>query len=224
MKSLGLLLGMSVLAALPGNAATFNFSGTFNSDTDVAFFTFTLLADTPGTQLFTTSYAGTGGFEPYLSLYLGDGTQMNPAQPGPCQPPLVVDIPTGICGDVYYPTTLSFPGGVWGAGTYIVALTLYGNGGIGNLGDGFFVTDVLGQPAGTNFSCTESYQGIPDPFSPTDPFCSLSIPGVQRNGTWALQIDGVDSAQQLTATPEPGTWAITLVGLASLAARRFRKS
>jgi len=229
MKALVLsaLLGLS-LWTVPGSAANFSYSGTFASDSDVAFFNFTLAAPTPGVQFYTTSYAGTGGFQPILSLFLADGTGMNPAQVGPCAGPLVLDVPTGICGDVYYPTTLSFPGGVWAAGTYIVALTQNGNGALGNLGDGFFVPDVLGLTSGSNYTCQEGapgYQGTPGIFPTSDPFCDPLNP-IQRNGTWALTIEGVDSSslgQTPSETPEPSTWAITAIGLVSVAARRFRK-
>jgi hypothetical protein len=39
-------------------ADTFSFTGRFTHDTDVQFFTFTLLNDTPGVALRTWSYAG----------------------------------------------------------------------------------------------------------------------------------------------------------------------
>ena len=85
-----LLLPVSPLV----RAANISFTGTFLSDTDLQFFTFTVLNPTPGVALRTWSYSGgvnaagqaipSGGFEPYLNMYMADGTQMNPGFSGPC--------------------------------------------------------------------------------------------------------------------------------------------
>jgi hypothetical protein len=73
-------------------ASSFSFTGTFVHDTDLQYFTFTLLNPTPEVALRTWSYSGgtnaagqtisSGGFEPYLNLYMADGTQMNPGFSG----------------------------------------------------------------------------------------------------------------------------------------------
>jgi hypothetical protein len=212
-------------------ASTFSFAGTFQHDTDLQTFTFTLLNPTPGVELRTWSYAGgtdaagdlipSGGFEPYLNLYLADGTQMNPGWSGPCGGPLAADPVTGACGDVYYPTTLSFPGGVWSAGTYIVVLSTFANPGIGNLSDGFFANQVLGLPDGSNFTCqvgAPGYQGNPPVVGVDQPFCDEFVPGTQRTGNWELDIIGVDNATQAeTAVPEPGSLLLLGTGLAGIA-------
>jgi hypothetical protein len=211
-------------------ADTFSFTGTFTHDTDVQFFTFTLLNDTPGVALRTWSYAGGtnaagqailgGGFEPYLSFFQSDGTGMNPGFITNCTTlSLPQDPTTGGC-DVSYPNPYSnpFPLGVWTAGTYTVALSLDANPGLGNLSDGFFATQVLGLAAPDNFTCG-IYQGTPAAVPVTDPFCSSLGSGVPRTGFWALDILNVDSAVQ-EAVPEPGTLALGFLGVAAFAAKR----
>jgi hypothetical protein len=163
-----------------------------------------------------------GGFEPILNLYRLDGTQMNPGSSGPCTIPptgnaivdLTADPTTGACGDVYYPTTLSFPGGLWSPGTYTVVLTTFANPGVGNLSDGFFAEQVLGLTAPSNFTCQVGlFQGNPPTIPVDQPFCDEFAPGVQRTGNWALDILNVDSAAEIvtTAVPEPSTLALFLV-------------
>jgi hypothetical protein len=244
LSHLSLILG-ALLAAPSGFAtSSFSFTGTFTYDTDVQFFEFTLQNDTSDVSLRTWSYAGgvnaagqtisSGGFQPVLSLFMSDGTGMNPGIAGPCTVPptgnplsdLLPDPTTGECADVYYPTTGSFPGGVWQAGTYIVALSEDANPSLGNLTDGFFASGVLGLPVPSNFTCqvgSPGFQGNPPTFPVTDPFCDESAPGVERTGAWALDINTVDSATEVTL-PEPGT--LPLVSLAAIvmvwSGRRFR--
>ena len=174
-------LTVLLLFGPPGRASNISFTGTFTHDTDLQFFTFTLLNPTPGVTLRTWSYSGgtnaagqvisSGGFEPYVNLYLADGTQMNPGLSGPCTVPLmgnpVADLlrdpTTGACADIYYPTTASFPGGIWSAGTYTAVLSTFANPGIGNLSDGFFAEQVLGLSPPSNFTCqvgAPGYQGF----------------------------------------------------------------
>src|ERR1700742_3084344 len=91
------MLILIVMAPVRWGTAHFSFNGTFTSDTDIQFFTFTLNADTPGVTILTwsagggTNAAGTvipaGGFVPDLSFFMSDGTEMNPAvSPGNCGP------------------------------------------------------------------------------------------------------------------------------------------
>lgn len=234
-------LALLILTSSAVHAANMSFTGTFTHDTDLQTFTFTLAAPAPGVALRTWSYAGgtnaagqvipSGGFEPYLNLYLADGTQMNPGFAGPCTVPptgdpvsdLLPDPTTGACADVYYPTTRSFPGGIWDAGTYTVVLSTFANPGIGNLSDGFFAEQVLGLTPPSNFTClvgSPGNQGNP-PTVPTDqPFCDAFLPGTQRTGNWALDIlfdDGLPPS-----IPEPSTLALGLLGGLFLAARRMR--
>jgi len=234
-------LTVLLLFGPPGRASNISFTGTFTHDTDLQFFTFTLLNPTPGVTLRTWSYSGgtnaagqvisSGGFEPYVNLYLADGTQMNPGLSGPCTVPLmgnpVADLlrdpTTGACADIYYPTTASFPGGIWSAGTYTAVLSTFANPGIGNLSDGFFAEQVLGLSPPSNFTCqvgAPGYQGSP-PTIPTDqPFCDEFVPGTQRSGNWALDILNVDSATGPSSVPEPKTLALVLLsGLLIVAGR-----
>jgi len=135
------------------------------------------------------------------------------------------DSATGSCSDVYYPTTESFPGGVWSPGTYIVALTLDLNAGVGNLPDGFFGSAVLGLTPPSNFSCGPSYEGTPAVIPVDSPFCDDTAPGVERNGAWALDILGVASAQEGLpgqSVPEPSALLPTLFGLAALVTLKGR--
>jgi hypothetical protein len=214
-------------------ASDFSFTGTFAYDTDLQFFTFTLANPTAGVALRTVSYGGgtnsagetipSGGFEPYLNLYMFDGTQMNPGQSGGCAGGLAPDPTTKVCGDVYYPTTLSFPGGVWLAGTYTVVLSTFANPGVGNLSDGFFASAVLGLNGPSNFTCqvgSPGYQGNPPTIGVDQPFCDEFLPGTERTGNWALDILNVDSA---TEAPEPGSAGLGVLGGALLLAAGYRR-
>jgi hypothetical protein len=221
-----------IILASPLARANVSFTGTFNYDTDLQYFTFTLLNPTPNVALRTWSYSGGtnaagqviagGGFEPYLNLYLSDGSQMNPGFSGPCTVPttgnvlsdLLPDPSTGECADVYYPTTLSFPGGLWSPGTYTLVLSTWANPGIGNLSDGFFAEQVLGLPVPSNFSCE---------FGPNvnDPFCDAFLITTERTGNWALDFINVDSAAAL-GVPEPSTLLLVALGGLFVAAKRLR--
>ena len=234
-------LGLLLLVSPHVRSTDFSYAGTFDHDTDLQFFTFTLLNPTPGVALRTWSYSGgtnaagaaipDGGFEPYLNLYMADGSQMNPGSSGPCTVPptgdpvadLLPDPTTQACADVYYPTTLSFPGGIWSAGTYTVVLSLWANPGIGNLADGFFAEQVLGQTPPANFTCGPGYQGNPPPIAPDQPFCDEFVSGVQRTGHWALDILNVDSATGPSSIPEPSTLALGLLGTLLLVTWRLQR-
>jgi len=236
--ALFLLVGSSV------RADDFSFTGTFSYDTDLETFMFTLLNPTPDVTLRTWSYAGgtnaagqtisSGGFEPYLNLYLANGTQMNPGASGPCTDPLtgnpvadlLPDPVTGACGDVYYPTTESFPGGIWSAGNYIVVLSTFANPGIGNLADGFFASQVLGLPTPSNFTCQVGplgVQGNPPTIPVNQPFCDEFDPGVERTGNWALDILNVDSATAVSDVPEPSSLPVSLLAGLLFVAHRLRR-
>jgi len=224
-------------------AADISFTGTFTYDTDVQFFTFTVASPTTGVAFRTWSYSGginsagtpipAGGFEPVLSLFESDGSGMNPGQAGPCTGntgnPLTTLAPdpiTGGCGDVYYPTTQSFPGGTWMPGTYTLAISMYSNPAAGNLSDGFLIP-VQGYPVPGNYTCmvgAPGVQGSPATVPETDPFCDEFLPGAERTGSWALDIINVDSATQVGATPEPGTISLMLLAGIVLQAVARRKA
>ncbi len=227
-----LLLVLSPFA----RAASFSFTGTFSYDTDLQYFRFTLLHDTAGVALRTLSYGGgvnaagtaipNGGFEPIINLFMADGTAMNPGVSGPCTIGLSPDPVSGVCGDVYYPTSLSFPGGVWTAGTYIVVLSTFANAAVGpSLSDGFFASAVLGLTPPANFTCQvggPGYQGNPPTIGVDQPFCDEFAANTQRNGSWALDILNVDSADEFSV-PEPASLALAVLGGAFLLAGRYRR-
>ncbi len=153
-------------------AANVSFSGTFTSDLQVQFFTFTVAADTAGVGFGTLSYAGglnangqtiaEGGFAPHLDIWDPSGNPMNPGHSG-CNPsnPVTLynpaqDSVTSTCGDAYYPTTLAFPNGTWVAGTYTVALEVDGNPSTGAITDPFLIAQQYtsnSESVPPNFSC-----------------------------------------------------------------------
>jgi len=216
-------LALSLLVSPLAHASSISFTGTFSHDTDLADFTFTLLKPTAGVALRTWSYSGgtnaagqvisSGGFEPYLNLYLAGGTQMNPGFSGPCTVPLtgntvadlLPDPTTGACGDVFYPTTRSFPGGVWDPGTYLVVLSTFANPGIGDLADGFFADKVLGLPVPSNFTCQVGplgFQGNPPTIPIDQPFCDETSPAYSATaiGRW---ISSTSTAPRGHLPPSP---------------------
>jgi len=226
-------------------AASFSFTGTFDWDTDVQFFTFTVSAPTPDVTLRTWSYSGgtnfagdsipSGGFEPLISLFDATGNEMNPGASGPCTgdtgnplTTLAPDPVTGACADVYYPTSNAFPSTPWNPGTYTLALSLYSDPAVGpTLGEGFLIP-LQGFPVPSNYSCMDSAPGVQGdpPTVPVDaPFCDEWLPGTERTGNWALDILNVDSAQELSpaSVPEPGSFTlVALGGLGFLCLRRRR--
>jgi len=234
------LLFLLVHPALWGS--NFSFQGTFSYDTDLQYFSFTVLQPTPNVELRTWSYAGgtnaagqtitSGGFEPVLSLFLSDGTALNPGISGPCSntgnpvSTLLPDPVTGACSDVYYPTTYSFPGGLWLPGTYTVVLSVFANPAIGNLSDGF-LAPAQGIPVPSNFTCeagAPGYQGNPPTVPVNQPFCDEWVAGVERSGNWALDILNVDSASALAAVPEPASFWFAGLGVLLVLLRKMRQA
>ena len=240
MRALHYVAGSIVmLLAQTAPAADFSFSGTFNFDTDVQLFTFTLAADTPNVLLRTWSYAGgtngsgvlipAGGFQPVIDIFDSAGNLLNPGIAIPCGGATAMDPVTGECGDAYYPTTLSFPGGDWAAGTYTVALTEDANAAVGpTLADGFFGSAVLGVTPPGNWTCesgSPGFQGSPAPVPVGNAFCDEFDPGVERTGDWALDILNVTSASEPgVLTPEPAGVLLMTFGLAGIEWIRRRRA
>jgi hypothetical protein len=159
-------------------SANFSFTGSFFADDQTQVFDFTL--GTTGTVTFETlSYGGgtnsanalipPGGFDPRLTWYQSDGTQIGSDNGGHCGS---TNLYLGACNDAFFQGTLN-------AGSYILVLTQDGNDPNGNFGDGFSQT---GTP---NFTAAGSCTMFCDVF------------GNQLDGNWAVDILAVDSATAL---------------------------
>ena len=193
------LLTLAILAVASGAtaaAATFSFSGTFARDNEVQLFSFNIAAAS-AVILQTYGYGGgtngngqlisSGGFESVLGIYDASGIAASgPIQPGPFTGCTTDNL---FCLDAFGQVSL-------GPGSYIVSLTQSPNDPLGNLSDGFFYVDAVPDP---NFN-----NGF------------VGVFGRQRNGNWALDISGVDSAAQ-TGVPEPASALLAAAGLAAAA-------
>jgi len=203
-------LCLSIGVAAAGN---FSFTGTFSQDDQLQVFQFT--APSASTLLRTWGYAGgtnfdgnlilPGGFDPILSVFDATGGLVSSS-------PLIdnnydgpgVATDGGNAFDSLLLLTALNPGG-----TYILILSQNDNSANGSTyGDGFGRSGQGNFTAGA-FGC-----------GGTDPFCDLST--VQRNGNWAVDIGGVQSAADITnpggsGVPEPGTILLLATGLTSLA-------
>ncbi len=206
------LIKAFVLIAAAGavaSAASFSFTGSFVTDDESRFFSFTLPSPETVT-LRTYSYAGgmngmgtvsiRGGFDPILSLFTGTGTLINQNDDGDLN--VSPDPVTGQYFDSYIHTTLA-------AGTYTVALTQYENFAIGpNLSYGFSRTGQASFTAA--FGCSAGK------------FCDLT--GDNRTANWEFDVSGASSAVDLTAVPEPVTPMLLALGLTGLGLLRRRKT
>ena len=201
---------LSIGVAAAGN---FSFTGTFFQDDQLQVFQFT--APSASTLLRTWGYAGgtnfdgnlilPGGFDPILSVFDATGGLVSSS-------PLIdynydgpgVATDGGNAFDSLLLLTALNPGG-----TYILILSQNDNSANGSTyGDGFGRSGQGNFTAGA-FGC-----------GGTDPFCDLST--AQRNGNWAVDIGGVQSAADITnpggsGVPEPGTTLLLATGLTSLA-------
>jgi hypothetical protein len=198
-----LLLG---LAATPSLANVSLYQGVFGADDDVQLFTFqTLTTETVTIQ--TYGYAGgtvgatvipAGGFAPSAFLFDSSGNEIGTLPTGTSsqvgQDPVTMNY-----DDLYYQAPFA-------AGTYTVALVVYGNTPVGLLADGF-VED--GNPG---FTCAS--------FGISGTFCDESTAlGTSRTGDYAISIAGPDFT---SAVPEPSYRGWLLIGCALLALLRFR--
>ena len=198
-----------IQSAMAGN---FGFTGNFNQDDDVKFFTFSIAS--PGTvTLQTLSFSGGvnaavdsipgGGFAPYLYLWDSAGNYLSGVEPSPV-------------GDAVYTTDLT------NLGSYIVALTENDNKAFGDLPGGVMDPAQFDHFGQGNFTVPE-YSNTPD-----IPGAFFAPDGSQRTSAWALDIKFVDSAQAVgvVAVPEPGTLALEVIGMAAFRpfARRRKAS
>ena len=187
----------AALLATSASAADFSFTGNFALDNSKAAYSFTL-ASAATVTLTSLGYAG------------GTNAAGQTITRGGFDPVLSLydasgsavdfnddgagaplDSVTGVGGDSLLSLAL-------GAGSYTVYLTQYSNFGPQTL-PGFFAFD--GQP---------SFRGG-----------FVDFYGDQRNGSWALDLSGVDSVAT-AAVPEPAAWALMIAGfmIVGTAARR----
>ncbi|TWT52186.1 hypothetical protein KOR42_30540 [Thalassoglobus neptunius] len=194
-------------------AGFFSFRGEFEADDTVQLFNFTLNS-TSNVTLQSFGYGGgvqadgnvvsAGGFDPILYLFDSSGNVIDFNDDGGF-PAVNFDPTTGSSYDVY----MEILG--LAAGDYIVALSQYDNflnGGLGgNLSDGFAFT---GDP-----EFTQKFTG-----NSSGKF--WDVDGFARNGEFAFDIIGVDSAS-LQSVPEPSSLALVTLGLASAGVIRRKR-
>jgi hypothetical protein len=194
--------GVIIAIALCGtfcSAGDFSFTGNFSNVNQVQLFTFTV---SNGSKVVIQSYGyagGTngagaviqrGGFDPSIALFYGTSStaplyKTADDEYGCAEG--VRDSATRVCYDVYWEGTAQYadPNSdvmAFEPGTYTLALTNYGNAAKGlTLGSGFTAT-------GSAFDCNGNARAIAaSGFAD----CLRSA----RDGHWALDIRGVDSAQ-----------------------------
>jgi hypothetical protein len=207
-----LAFSLSIGVAAAGN---FSFTGTWTQDDQLEIFQFT--APSAITLLRTWGYAGgtningqlisAGGFDPILSVFDATGGLLSSSlliDQNNDGAGVATDGTTGSASDSLLLLNALNPGGI-----YILILSQYDNFANGpTYGDGF------GRSGQGNFT--------PGAFgcAGTDPFCDAST--AQRNGQWAVDISGVQSASDISnpggsGIPEPGTILLLATGLTSLA-------
>jgi hypothetical protein len=152
-----------------------------------------------------------GGFDPILSVFDATGglvTSSLLVASNNDGAGVDTDPATGNAFDSLLVLNALNPGGI-----YVLILSQNDNSANGpTYGDGF------GRTGQGNF--TAGAFGCPG----TDPFCDASP--AQRNGQWAVDILGVETASDITnagAVPEPGTTLLLVTGLSSLVLLGRRK-
>ena len=195
------VIGFSALTA--ARAADVSFTGAFTSDDNVALFSFAVTNGPVSLVTVRTSSYATGGFDPILSVFRGDGLlladndDVNLGIPTSVVP---ADPTTGQRSDSFLEIDLE-------PGVYTLALTQYDNFATGpNLSNGFL---RAGQ---NNFTGGPFIQSVQQPGG--------SFVNYQRTGNYAVQILNVQGAN---AIPEPGTAALAVLGLPLLAGRIARR-
>ncbi len=205
---------------LPAMASTIDFTGTFTSDDQINYYDLAV-GSTSNVTLETYSYGGStatnpatpaGGFLPVISLFAANGAFLASSDTnGVCGAGQNPDPTTGYCGDAFLQENNL------AAGTYFAALSEFPNvPNTPNISDGFL---FAGMPTATGDVCGVSGGMFLDSLN-------FNSKGgcVQRNGSFALAIQGVSGASQTQGTPgaipEPATLFLTAPVLAWFTVRR----
>jgi len=185
------------------SASTISYNGSFSADDNVVLIPFTVAADDP-VLIQTTSFAGSMGFEPVLTLYDGSGNLFLQDATGGTAPSgcggRAIDPTSGFCLDAEIDSFLN-------AGSYTLALTEYDN-----IPSGPTLADGFPQTGNGDFTGPE-FLGIPGSF--------ILFDGQQRTSDWALDID-ITGTTTIATAPEPDSLILTGLGLiaAAFIARR----
>jgi hypothetical protein len=207
MRVLARFCFFAALGASALQATSFSFQGSFSTDDQVQLFT-VVLASNSTVTFRTYGYAGGtdsagtliphGGFDPELTWYMSNGTEIGNNNDGGC-----TNVATylGACLDSFGQVFLP-------AGTYTLALTESGNDPNGDLSTGFAQT---GNP---DFTAIGACAG---------PFCDFN--GDQLNGKWEVDILNVTSATgPASGVPEPGSILLSIGGIALIARAKWRRN
>jgi hypothetical protein len=189
-----LTIVLVTLLTLPSTAATISFTGSFQLNSDVHLFQFSIASQSQVVMRSHgfaggTNAAGTtipeGGFDTVFSLYDSTGLRIGFNDDGGCD--YVNANSFGSCNDSYLDFLLE-------PGSYVLALTQYDNYPLDDLASGFY-RDGQGNFAGG----FETYS--PD---------------------WAVDIENVDDAGTIERTPEPASLLLVGLGAGMLALLRRR--
>ena len=183
-------LALSIAGALSAptaQAADIAFSGSLVYNTDAAQIDFSLTA--PGTvMLWTTSWQAGLNFDPTLALFSGNGSLLQVGDDS-SDPAALLPGQGGFDGQIALPTLA--------AGSYHLMLSASGNDAVGpTLANGFSL-------AGTTPVLLAEWNQPSYDINAND----------QKGGVWQVHLRGVDQA---AVVPEPGQWALLLLGLAGL--------
>ena len=179
-------------------AGSFNLSGTFTTDNDIALFSFTLSDAADITAQIDSHLEDPAGFDPVITLFgPGDGT----------------DDFQGVF-DFLSDSSDGLLGAALGPGDYLVAITQYNNFFVPDENrfdfdaamDGLFTKMLFDQ--GDTLPCT---QFVAFDFETSTPEC--------RTG----EFDGTLTVEPSNAVPEPGMLSLVTLGGAALIAQRRRR-